>query len=191
LYNYPKKLDVYNWIRNINKGTNREDRIPYNAFRSPSPMNELCDYVNQWEKRKIDWDRSLINNGHLLIDNSLDLSDKQIIKKIKHIYNEFDAKLREVLDEESSLEPIIEEFSIKLNNLITNKELLANYCIKTAYQTISSDKILCWSLFGDTILKNLRNNSDERKECEIVEVTPNDGQEFLGKYYKLIKIHGE
>jgi hypothetical protein len=154
-------------------------------------MNELCDYVNQWEKRKIDWDRSLINNGHLLIDNSLDLSDKQIIKKIKKVYNEFDIKLREVLDDETNLDPIIDEFSVKLNNLVTDKELLSNYCIKTAYQTISSDKILCWSLFGDVMLKNLRNNSDERKECEIIETSSQDGQEFLGKHYKLVKIQGE
>lgn len=191
LYNYPKKLDVYNRIKKINKGNNREDRIPYNAFRSPSPMNELCDYVNSWERRKIDWDKSLINNGHLLIDGRLDLSDKQLIKKIKRIYNEFDVELREVMNEADKLEPIIENYKIKLNNLISDEEQLANYCIKTAYHTISSDKILCWALFGDVILKNLRANSDERKECEIVSTIDNDGNDFLGKYYKLIKLNGE
>ena len=36
LYNYPKKLNVYNKIRRINKENNNEDRIPYNAYRSPS-----------------------------------------------------------------------------------------------------------------------------------------------------------
>jgi hypothetical protein len=190
LYNYPKKLTVYNRIKKINHDSQFEDRIPYNAFRSPAPMNELCDYINQWERRKIDWDRSLINNGHLLIDNELDLSNKQVIKKIKKIYNEFDIELREVLDEDDDLEPIIEKYEVKLNNLMLDKKLLANYCIKAAYQTIGSDKVLCWSLFGDSMLHNLRINSDERKECEIVETTIGDGNEFLGKYYKLINKNG-
>jgi hypothetical protein len=39
------------------------------------------------------------------------------------------------------------------------------------------------------MLKNLRDNSDERKELTIVETKEqdNDGRDFLGKYYKLIK----
>jgi hypothetical protein len=191
LYNYPKKLTVYNRIKKINHDSQREDRIPYNAFRSPSPMNELCDYINQWEKRKLDWDRSLINNGHLLVNNELELTDKKLIQKIRKIYNEFDVELREILDKDISLEPIIEKYKVRLNKLMDDELLLANYCIKTAYQSIGSDKVLCWSLFSDNILKNLRVNSDERKECEIVGTTREDGNEFLGKYYKLVNKNKE
>jgi hypothetical protein len=189
LYNYPKKLNVYNRIRNINKGNKREDRIPYNAYRSPSPMNELCEYVNQWERHKIDWDRSLINNGHLLVNQELDLSDKQIIKKIKRIYDEFDIDLREAIENDIDISILANAYLKKLNKLNLDEFILANYCIKVAYRSVSSDKTLCWILFGDEMLKNLRNNSDERKELVIVETDKqdNDGRDFLGKYYKLIK----
>lgn len=191
LYNYPKKLTVYNRIKKINHDNQREDRIPYNAFRSPSPMNELCDYINQWEKKKIFWDKSLINNGHLLVDTELDLSDKKLIKDIKKLYNKFEVDFRDALDMDKDLDNIIKQYELKLNNLMLDKKLLANYCIKTAYMTTGTDKVLCWSLFSDEMLKNLRNNSDERKECEIVETTYADGENFLGKYYKLILKNGE
>jgi hypothetical protein len=189
LYNYPKKLNVYNRIRNINKGNKREDRIPYNAYRSPSPMNELCEYVNQWERHKIDWDRSLINNGHLLVDQELELSDKQIIKKIKRIYDEFDIDLRDAIENDIDISILANTYLKKLNKLNLDEYLLTNYCIKVAYRSVSSDKTLCWILFGDEMLKNLRNNSDERKELVIIETEKqdNDSHDFLGKYYKLIK----
>jgi hypothetical protein len=189
LYNYPQKLKVYNRIRNINKDNKREDRIPYNAFRSPSPMNELCEYINQWEKHKIDWDRSLINNGHLLVNQELDLSDKQIMKQIVKIYNEFDIDLREAIENDTDISILANTYLKKLNKLNLDEHILVNYCIKTAYRSVSSDKTLCWMLFGDEMLKNLRDNSDERKELTIEETKEqdNDGRDFLGKYYKLIK----
>jgi hypothetical protein len=190
LYNYPQKLTVYNRIRKINHDNKREDRIPYNAFRSPSPMNELCDYICQWEKRKINWDRSLINNGHLLIDKELDLSDKQIMKKIKKVYDEYDVDLRKALDEDKKLDILSDKYQKKLKMIMLDETLLANYCIKTAYRSMSSDKSLCWMLFGEEMMQNLRANSDERKELIIEQVNKldTDGNEFLGKYYKLTKI---
>jgi hypothetical protein len=152
-------------------------------------MNELCEYVNQWERHKIDWDRSLINNGHLLVNQELDLSDKQIIKKIKRIYDEFDIDLREAIENDIDISILANAYLKKLNKLNLDEFILANYCIKVAYRSVSSDKTLCWILFGDEMLKNLRNNSDERKELVIVETDKQDkdGRDFLGKYYKLIK----
>lgn len=194
LYNYPKKLKVYNRIKQINKNNKREDRIPYNAFRSPSPMNELCDYICKWERYNVDWDNEdVINNGHLLVDTSLELSNKVYMKQIRKIFNEFDQEFREILDENKNIENILDKYKSKLACIISDVNLLANYCIKTAYRSISSDKVLCWMLFGDIMLKNLKDNSDERKELSIVETDSNDseGYEFLGKYYKLIKLTEE
>lgn len=194
LYNYPKKLTVYNRIKQINKHNKREDRIPYNAFRSPSPMNELCDYICQWEKRNVDWDNGdLINNRHLLVDNTLDLDDKSIIKRIRNIYNEFDNDFRESLDDETDIKPILEEYKEKLKTIVQDETILANYCIKTAYRSMSSDKVLCWLLFGDAMLENLKVNSDERKELKIEETSEDDSEasEFLGKYYKLVGVNEE
>lgn len=189
LHNYPQKLDVYNRIRKINREHDREDKIQYNAFRSPSPMNELCDYINQWEKKEINWDRSLINNGHLLIDKEIEqqINSRDIERQIKKIYNEFDVDLRKTIDEDGDLKSLSEEYKSKLSKIASDENLLANYCIKVAYRSLSSDKTLCWMLFGDIMIHNLRNNSDERKEIELVKVDDHDpeAKEFLGKYYKL------
>lgn len=195
LHNYPKKLDVYNRLKAINKSNNYIERVEYNAFKSPSPLNELCEYIEQWEKRKIDWDRSLINNGHLLVDNSLQLEDKKVMKKIRKIIIEFDEKFREILDteEEIDMKPIADLYKNKLHKIIGDEYLLANYCIKTAYRSMSTDKTLCWLLFSDVMLSNLKNNSDERKELKIVETSKQDvnSHEFLGRYYKFKKVLGE
>lgn len=195
LYNYPKKLNVYNKIRRINKENNDEDKIPYNAYRSPSPLNELCDYICKWEKHNIIWDKKVVNNGHLLINRDLDLSNKHIIKKIKYIYDEFKLDFKSCLDEKKEddnkeFDILFNKYKGKLNEINLDRELLANYCIKVAYRSISEDKVLCWSLFSDIMLKNLKNNSPDKKQCKIEEVqeVDNDTYEFLGKYYKLIEI---
>lgn len=57
LYHYPSRLETYEKLRQKNKTIeDPQSRLPLNAFRSPSPMNELCDYINTWEKKKIIWD---------------------------------------------------------------------------------------------------------------------------------------
>ena len=43
LYNYPKKLNKYNYIKYLNTTRDEDEQTPYNAYRSPSPMNELCE----------------------------------------------------------------------------------------------------------------------------------------------------
>jgi hypothetical protein len=188
LYNYPKKLNVYNRIRDINKKNNVEDRIPYNAFHSPSPMNELCEYICQWEKHSINWDRTVKNNGHLLLDSQYDLTNKHIIKTIKRIYDEFKKELPIVLNEEVNFEIFMEKYKKMIEEIKLPREHLANYCIYVAYRSISEEKVLCWSIYGDIMLDNLRKNSSDKAEYVIVETDTNDedSQEFLGKYYKLM-----
>ena len=194
LYNYPQKLNVYNRIKMINKENDVENRIPYNAYKSPSPLNELCEYICQWEKHNIIWDRKVTNTGHLLINNNYDLSNKHIIKKIKSIYNEFKNDFKIALSKENSedcIDAIFEYYKKKLMEITLNIEHLANYCIKVAYSSISQDKVLCWYCFGDIMLKNLRNNSNNYKQYKIIEVDQkeSDTYEFLGKYYKLIEVN--
>ncbi|MGD7047067.1 hypothetical protein FZC83_02285 [Rossellomorea marisflavi] len=188
LYNYPKKLTVYNRIKEINKNNSREDRIAYNAFRSPSAMNELCDYINQWERKCIDWDRSLINNGHLLVDNSLVLEDKSVMKSIKKVLNTYNDDLRDALDNDQDVEKLMQDYKKSLLRIVSDEKLLSNYCIKVSYRGLSTDKTLCWMIFGDEMIRNLRENSDERKELELIRTHKDDADadEFLGKYYKLI-----
>lgn len=182
LHNYPKKLNVYNKIKNINKRTENENRIPYNAYRSPSPLNELCDYISMWEKHRLIWDKSVVNNGQILINRCFDLSNKHITKQIKAIYNQFKTDMQRVLDEDGDFEVLLETYREKLSCIQLETEHLANYCISVSYRSISEDKVLCWNLFGDEMIKNLRNNSPDTPELEIIETE--DGEfKFLGKYY--------
>jgi hypothetical protein len=192
LYNYPEKLNVYNKIKEINKATDKEDRIPYNAYKSSSPMNELCDYICQWERHNLIWKRDVVNTGYLLINSSYNLSNKHIIKNIKNIYNDFKVDFQKILndnEEDKQFDILYDEYRKKLTVIKLSYEHLANYCISVAYRSISEDKTLCWSIFGDVILKNLKNNSPNKIHSEIVEVKKYeaDAYEFLGKYYKLVE----
>lgn len=190
LYNYPQKLNVYNKIKKINKGNESDDRIPYNSFKSPSAMNELCDYICQWERQNVTWDRSAVNNGSLLIDNKFDLSNRHIFKNIKTIYDDFKIEFQSLIaerDENSDFDVLYENYKKRLLEIELPYEHLANYCIKVAYRSISEDKLLCWTLFGDIIIKNLKFSSPKSIKSKIESSDRNEKNtyEFLGKYYKM------
>lgn len=189
LYNYPKKLKVYNNIREINKDNEAENRIPYNAFRSPSPMNELADYINAWEKKVMGWDKTLLKNDDILIDPTVQLTNKNTMREIKRIYNQFDEEIREYIDEGKKIDSLVKVYEGKLYELEINRKLLSNYCIKTAYKSLSTSKTLCWLLFGEDMINNLQTNTDKREACVIRFTNKDDeaAKEFLGKYYKLEK----
>lgn len=196
LYNYPEKLNVYNKIKSINKTTDKDDRIPYNAYKSSSPMNELCDYICQWERHHLVWDRKVTNTGYLLVNKKYDLSNRHITKSIRQILNSFKMDFQQVLDRDEvdkHLSILFDEYKKLLYTINLDYEHLANYCISVSYRTISEDKILCWALFGDIIIKNLKENSKGCTHSQIINADINDAQakEFLGKYYKLVEEKGE
>lgn len=189
LYNYPNKMKRYKKIKEINKSLENEDKINTDSFNSPTPLNELCEYIYQWERKKLKMNNSVKNSQKLLTDNSLELNDKKIIRKISSIYTEFTEKLRECDDD--SIDELYKEYGEKLNVLKNETQSLSadkfiNYCIKTAYRSMGIDKSLCWYLFGDEMINNLKDNSPITKELKIVECNESDidGKEFLGRYYK-------
>lgn len=98
LYNYPEKMKSYNRIREKNKQIeNKEDKIKPNAYHSPSPMNELCEYICEWEKKNILWDNNtqdLIDSRCLIINNDLDISDKELLKVARRRVNEYADELK-------------------------------------------------------------------------------------------------
>ena len=201
LYNYPSKLKTYKTLLEKNKQIeNKEDKVKLNAYHSPSPMNELCDYICTWEKKNILWDNdvnNLIDTRCLIINNDLDLSDKKIMKICRRYINQYADEIRrhiklrrEKSDDENhkfNMDAIVTEYRKRiLNELQIDEELIANYVIKVSYSSISISKSFAWAGYGDYIIDNLRNNTNPKRNVSIQEVPykTNDSYEYLGKYYE-------
>ena len=207
LYNYPKKLKTYTNLKEKNKKIeNKEDRLKLNAYHSPSPMNELCDYICTWEKKNILWDnnlRDLIDTRVLIVNNDLDLTDKKVIKVVRRYINDYADEIKKHLEMHKNntsknandcndsyyfaMDLIVEQFKKNLSKeLNLDEETIANYVIKVSYNNFSISKSFAWSAYGDYIIKNLKNNSNPKRNISINEVPykTNDSYEFLGKYYQ-------
>ena len=201
LYNYPSKLKTYKMLSEKNKKVeNKEDKVKLNAYHSPSPMNELCDYICTWEKKNILWDnniKDLVDTRCLIINNDLDLSDKKIIKVVRRYINEYADEIRKHInlhrkksDDENhkfNIDEVINRFkSSLLKELRLNEETIANYVIKVSYNSLSISKSLAWAGYADYIIKNLKENSNPKKHISIIEVPykTNDSCEYLGKNYE-------
>lgn len=201
LYNYPSKLKTYKSLSEKNrKAENKEDKVKLNAYHSPSPMNELCDYICTWEKKNILWDNNmdnLIDTRCLIINNDLDLSDKKAIKIVRRYINEYADEIRkhinlhrEKSDDENhkfNMNEVVNRFKTRLQEeLKLDEEIIANYVIKVSYNSLSISKSLAWTGYGDYIIKNLKDNSNPKRHISITEVPykTNDSYEYLGKYYE-------
>lgn len=201
LYNYPSKLKTYKTLLERNKQIeNKEDKVKLNAYHSPSPMNELCDYICTWEKKNILWDNdvnNLVDARCLIINNDLDLSDKKIMKICRRYINQYADEIRrhiklrrEKSDDENhkfNMDVIVAEYrKCILDELQIDEELIANYVIKVSYSSISISKSFAWAGYGDYIIDNLRNNTNPKRNVSIQEVPykTNDSYEYLGKYYE-------
>ena len=201
LYNYPSKLKTYQILSIKNKGVeNKEDKVKLNAYHSPSPMNELCDYICAWEKKNILWDNdvnNLIDTRCLIIDNDLDLSDKRIMRICRKYVNQYATEIkqhvnlhREKSDDENhkfNMETVVDVYKNGiLEELKIDETIIANYVIKVSYTSISISKSFAWSAYGNYIIDNLRNNTNPKKNISIREVPykTNESYEYLGKYYE-------
>ena len=201
LFNYPQKLKTYNKLKEKNKLIeNKEDKFKLNAYHSPSPMNELCDYICTWAKKNILWNNNLndlMDTRVLIINNDLDLSDKKIIKTVRRYINDYDEEIRKHIkayddnninqDYHFAMNEIVKKFKRNLSNeLKLDEELIANYVIKVSYNNFSIGKSFAWAGYADYMIKNLKNNSNPRRNISIVEVPykTNNSYEYLGKFYE-------
>ncbi len=201
LYNYPEKRNTYKALVEKNKNTeHKEDRIPLNFYRSPSPMNELCDYICAWEKKNILWNNSpdrLKDTYELINRHDLDFDDKNVIRTVRRYINRYADEIRRYknLQKENghdeslklNMELTVNRFKSQLQeSLSLDEETIANYVIHVSYASPSISKAFAWAGYGDYILKNLRKNSPREKCVSIREVDPKtiDSYEYLGKYYK-------
>lgn len=201
LYNYPSKLKAYKTLSEKNRHIeNKEDKVKLNAYNSPSPMNELCDYICTWEKKNLLWDNdvnNLVDTRCLIINNDLDLSNKKIMKICRRYINQYAVEIKQHIklhreksddeDHKSNMDAVVAEYrKCILKELQTDEELIANYVIKVSYSSISISKSFAWAGYGDYIIDNLRNNTNPKRNISIQEVPykTNDSYEYLGKYYE-------
>lgn len=201
LYNYPSKLKTYKTLSKKNSQIeDKADKVRLNAYYSPSPMNELCDYICIWEKKNILWNHDvnhLTDTRCLIINNDFDLSDSRIIKICKRYVNEYAAEIkqhinlhREKSDDEYhkfNMDTVAAEYRKCIaKELQMDEELIANYVIKASYSSVSISKSLAWSAYGDYIIENLKNNTNRKRNVSIQEVPykTNNSYEYLGKYYE-------
>lgn len=99
LFHYPAKRKAYQSVLEKNKRAQSEsDKAPLNAYRSPSPMNELCDYICAWEKKQILWNHDIGNLSEireLVVDTALPLSNKNIGRICRKYINQYAAGLKQ------------------------------------------------------------------------------------------------
>ncbi|MCI8485219.1 MAG: hypothetical protein HFH41_12920 [Lachnospiraceae bacterium] len=201
LWHYPKKRKTFQDLQRKNKDRDLADRLPLPAFFSPSPMNELCSYINAWEQQHLIWNRPSADNRDILLNHDFPLDDRQILRQVRHMVNDFSSQLRLLLarSQEETTEPDFEEIRLLTDTWkqklfqkisVSTEEELANYVIKVCYSNPSLSKQPAWAGYSQYILKNLRENSPEQARFFIQEIpqslaaTEKDCQEYLGKYYK-------
>lgn len=201
LFNYPGKMKTYLNITKKNKGNeNAEEKVRPNAYHSPSPMNELCDYICTWEKKNILWDNdvnNLIDTRCLIINNDLDLSDKKVMKICRKYINLYAAEIkqhinlhREKSDDENrkfNMDVVVQSYKKQLKECLNlNETLVANYIIKVSYASLSISKSFAWAAYGEYIIDNLKRNTNPKRNISIKEVPykTNESYEYLGKYYE-------
>lgn len=168
------------------------------AYRSPSPMNELCDYICTWEKKHILWDKSTNNPAdtrEYILDGKMDLSDRKVMRVVRRYVNEYaDAIRRHIaLCRENRCKEntdVQEELVTLCKNKLAaelqmEEEVIANYVIKVSYSSLSISKSFAWAGYGEYILQNLRSHSEKKQNASITEVSSrtSGAYEYLGRYY--------
>ena len=134
----------------------------------------------------------------LIVNNDLDLNDKNIPKIIRKYINGYADELKKHIntrDETSgdsdyhfTMKAIVDKFKSSLSKEIgiDDEEIIANYVIKVSYKSFSMSKAFAWAGYADYIIKNLKNNSNPKRNISIFEVPykTNNSHEYLGKFYE-------
>lgn len=199
LYHYPKKMEAYKKLCEQNKrAKDTRQRAPLTAYRSPSPMNELCDYICAWENKHVRWKNHPEDLPHirsLLLNQDLDLSSRQVMRICRRYINSYADELRQLFnqmhtvreDDTLSLDAMAARYENNLKEeLGLMEELIANYVIFVSYKSMSISKAFAWTCYGDWILTNLKKNSNSQTRFMIKKV-PDQTQtsrEYLGNYYE-------
>lgn len=204
LHNYPKKMKVYD----NRKAKNRElkdsgVKLQYNAFHSPTQMQELCDYIETWEMKKVKWSKIKNETYPLLVNSDIEFSRTNPIFRICREINENFTKewINVVRNDDmevrsTEITKLFDKYKEVINkneDEVGDVDLFSNYFIHACNYRTQLNKHLCWEVYGDIMLANVRKNTTDQKEIKIVECDKSDinAQEFLGKWYKIEEITEE
>lgn len=187
----------------------------YNVSLSHSPLNELCWDIEKWE-REIMKDINMPTDPFtykLLMNDSVEYNDINYWK-VKQIYNEFNSDYKDTIKEfkgdediDKRIMSLYDDYKIKVKSLDIDKIELTNYCVMSSYikdkidlekeqirieRAKSKNKIarihdkstkFAWVVAPEQMLINLKSNSPSN---EIVIIEFEDGQEYLGRKYKIV-----
>lgn len=205
LFHYPGKRETYRRLAEKNKAAGTpEEKVPLNAYHSPSPMNELCHYICTWEKKHVLWDKSpqdLADTKDLILGHTWDISDKQVCRTVRRCINAFADEIRKTMELHSEksgdenqrfhMKKTVQQFRERLSReLQLEEEHIANYVIHISYASRSISKALAWAAYGDYIIGNLKKNSPPGTRISITELPDAEASyhknvyEYLGKYYE-------
>ena len=198
LFNYPNKKKVYDELVKIKRSKKiGNEKIETNAYHSPSQMNELCDYICTWEKHKVEWDKVSLKTRDLLVNHNYEYTNRKLMREIKRIYNEYAQEINKINDKDK-VESVRKKYIGKLEELQIKNELIyslfADYNITSAYSSVSVNKSLCWYVYGDIMIDNLKNNTSNpnSKNRQLVECEPSDATtEFLGRHYEIVEVESK
>lgn len=165
-------------------------RIP--VLRNNCIMNiltkyvESCEFDNKWKSPSVKFDYSILKKN---VEYNISKSD---IKKIEIKCREYDKKYKKHIDDckksgeeinRDYLNNIKDNLCNELYNICSNTDMLLD-CIIDLYYEKNKNRFLLWNVFGEEIVSNIKSNS---KTITIPIESP-DGEEYLGKTYKLKEI---
>lgn len=169
-------------------------------------MNKLAwkiedvDYTYKYPKNtsKENFDLAkVLSSGQYKINKNKYEQIKNIYNKwAAHIYNKNDEV--EIIDREAEEQIEMDIISYReiiqgyLEDIISNSQELADYLIKLCYTDSSKySKTFCWTFGIDGIVKTLKEKKFYKDSAMPVLAFENEGQEYLGKYYRLEKIYDD
>jgi len=165
-------------------------------FNSNCTMNVLAKYIEDFEFNK--------NTVEQHFDYSVLMSDanrefnKTACEKIKIVLKQFEYQFalvtkhkryliehcikKETVEEFNQFDVLLENAKTELVKIISNEAELVDYLIYIYYNYYKSgNRTLIWQMFGDTVVSNVKNNSNQTyilKENE-------DGKDIFGRKFIL------
>ena len=160
-------------------------------------MNELSWYVDSWEKENFVYTKDYEDCTDLMVDKSIKFN-KDTFEKVKELYYEFMAEEKNFIklkkqnsEENSGIGQFYDEIRERASKICNNSKEFANYAVEICYKDDKNKKKhkrFVWCIAKDGLIKNIKLHKQKDIEVPVID---DNGQEYLGKKYSLVKIKDE